>query len=539
MANQLKMATIDSIQTLHQRGWSIRRIARALGIHRDTVARHLRQANQAGAPTGSPPGPEVRASAEADAGKIGQAPTGSGGGAALEAHAGSGAAASTRVSRQPSLCQPLEAVIVAKWEQGLTAQRIYQDLVAEHGFTGKYPSVRRFVRRLGADQAQAFRRMECAPGEEAQVDFGTGAPILLPDGKRRRTHVFRIVLSHSRKGYSEAVYRQTTDTFLLCLENAFAYFGGVTRTVVLDNLKAAVLQPDWYDPELNPKLRAFAEHYGLAILPTRPATPRHKGKIESGIGYVKGNALRGHVFASLGEQNRHLLAWETTVADTRIHGTTRQQVGKLFAEVERAALLPLPVGRFPCFQEAARVVHRDGHVEVARAYYSVPPEYLGRNVWARWDGRLVRVFNERLEQIAVHVQHEPGRFSTHTEHIAAEKVSGVERGAAWLLGRVRRLGVHSTHWAEEVLACRGVEGVRVLQGLLSLAGRHPADAIERACEVATSYGSYRLRTVRTLIDRHGATQEQFAFIHEHPLIRPLTEYTQFVHTVFQKEVTHE
>ena len=534
MANQLKMATIDSIQTLHQRGWSMRRIARVLGIPRDTVARHLRQANQAGAPTGAPHRPGGPAGANSEGGKIGQAPTGSEARAAVEGDAPSEPAAPTGGPRQPSLCQPFQAVIVAKWESGLTAQRIYQDLVTEHGFTGKYPSVRRFVRRLGADQARAFRRLECAPGEEAQVDFGTGAPIVLPNGQRRRTHVFRIVLSHSRKGYSEAVYRQTTDTFLLCLENAFAYFGGVTRTVVLDNLKAAVLQPDWYDPELNPKLRAFADHYGLAILPTRPATPRHKGKIESGIGYVKGNALRGQVFASLEEQNQHLLAWEATVADTRIHGTTRQQVGKLFAEVERGALLPLPVGRFPCFHEAARTVHRDGHVEVARAYYSVPPEYLGRQVWARWDGRLVRLFNERLEQIAVHVQHEPGRFSTQAQHLVAEKISGVERGAAWLLGQVRRLGVQSTRWAEGVLAARGVEGVRVLQGLLSLAKRHPADAIERACQVAAGYGSYRLRTVRTLIDRDHPTQEQFPFMHEHPLIRPLAEYTQFVHNAFQK-----
>jgi transposase len=116
-------------------------------------------------------------------------------------------------------------------------------------------------------------------------------------------HVFRIVLSHSRKGYSEAVWRQTTDEFIRCLENAFHHFGGLPKAIVLDNLKAGVAQPDWYDPEPNPKLRSFADHYGLAILPTRPRTPRHKGKIESGIGYVKGNALKGLVFASLEEEN--------------------------------------------------------------------------------------------------------------------------------------------------------------------------------------------------------------------------------------------
>src|SRR5262249_58601900 len=121
-------------------------------------------------------------------------------------------------------------------------------------------------------------------------------PIVGPDGKRRRTHVFRIVLSHSRKGYSEAVYRQTTDALICCLENAFQHFGGLPKTVVIDNLKAGVETPDWYDPELNPKLRSFADYYGLAILPTRPRMARHKGKIESGIGYMKGKRLKGIVF---------------------------------------------------------------------------------------------------------------------------------------------------------------------------------------------------------------------------------------------------
>merc|ERR1712232_1438928 len=123
-----------------------------------------------------------------------------------------------------------------------------------------YYSVRRFVRTLRLSKPEAFRRIEVAPGFEAQVDFGTGAPIIGSDGKRKRTHVLRIVLSHSRKGYAEVVYRQTTDDFIRALENAFWEFGGVPKTVVIDNLKAAVKHPDWYDPELVPKLRAFERH---------------------------------------------------------------------------------------------------------------------------------------------------------------------------------------------------------------------------------------------------------------------------------------
>lgn len=203
---------------------------------------------------------------------------------------------------RPSDCVPWQAVILTKLEAGLSAQRIYQDLRSEHGFPGSYYSVRRFVRHLDARQELPFRRLECGPGEEAQVDFGTGAPILLPDGKRRRTHVFRIVLSHSRKAYSEAVYRQTTEGFLRCLENAFWHFGGVPQRLVLDNLRAAVSKADWYDPELNPKVRSFGQHYGVVCWPTRPYTPRHKGKVERGVDYVQENALKGRTFASLEEQ---------------------------------------------------------------------------------------------------------------------------------------------------------------------------------------------------------------------------------------------
>jgi transposase len=530
MANRLKMAKIDAIVQLHEQNWSNRRIATELGIHRDTVARVVRtierigqppakQATQDGAPLNQNRPPDQGAPLDQNRPPPPGAPP---------------ASAATVLST--SLCAPFRDLILAKLDQGLTAQRIFQDLVTGHHFPGKYHSVRRFVRRLGQTGALPFRRMESAPGEEAQVDFGSGAPILLPDGKRRRTHVFRIVLSHSRKGYSEAVYRQTTEEFLRCLENAFWSWGGVPKTLVLDNLKAGVEQPDWYDPELNPKLRSFAAHYNLAALPTKPRMPRHKGKTESGVGYVKGNALQGHVFHALEEQNVHLLTWETTVADVRIHGTTRQQVVKVFAEMERPALQPLPAERFPFFHEGRRSVHRDGHVEVERAYYSVPPEYLTRRVWVRWDSRLVRIFNDRFEQLAVHIKQQPGRFSTQTPHIAAAKISGVERGAAWLLSQVQKLGPHCVRWAEAMMAARGIEGVRVLQGLLSLGRQHPGETLEKACEIAVSYGAFRLRTIRALLKRQPPKQEHFEFIDEHPLIRSLSDYAQLVHAAVQKEI---
>jgi transposase len=528
MANRLKMALAESIQALYQRGWSQRRIARALNVDRETVAKHLRARHErskpATAPLGSP--------AEGDQSKPATAPLGSEG--RFDAPLAT-VDFPPSAPKQPSGCEPWRSTIEAKVKLGLSAQRIYQDLTTEHGFQGSYFSVRRFVRQLRVRRDLPVRRFESEPGEEAQVDFGTGAPLLGPDGKRRKTHVFRIVLSHSRKAYSEAVTRQTTDNFIRCIENAFYHFGGAPRHLVLDNLRAAVKKADWFEPELNPIVRSFAAHYGTVFLPARPYRPTYKGKVERGIGYVQDNALKGRTFDTLEGQNQFLLDWEHTVADTRLHGTTRHQVGKLFVEVERPALLALPAGRFPSFHEGRRTVHRDGHIEVDKAYYSIAPEYLAREVWVRWDAHMVRVFNDRMELIASYPKREPGRFSTDRRHIVSEKISGVERGAGWLLSRVRLIGPESVRWAEATISARGVEGVRVIQGLLSLTRRHGTAAIERACETAHGYGAFHLRTIRALIDRQAAHQEQFTFVENHPIIRQLSDYQQFVHDAFQKE----
>jgi transposase len=556
MSNLLKVAMIDLILSLHRQGHSQRRIARDLGVNRETVARYLKRAKvapkPANAPSGSsvpeaeskpanaPPGSTV---VEAES-KPANAPPGSVG---LDTATDRGipppcvqSGTGRRGRGRTSECEPWREIIQARCDLGLSAQRIYQDLTAEHNFTGTYYSIRRFVRRLVPAHELPFRRLECGPGDEAQVDFGKGAPIIGSDGKRRKSHLFRIVLSHSRKAYSEVVYRQTTDDFLRCLENAFRHFGGAPRRLILDNLRAAVTKADWFDPELNPKVRSFGEHYGVVFLPTRPYMPRHKGKVENSVGYAQDNALKGRTFPSIAEQNSFLSEWELTVADTRIHGTTRRQVGKHFVGVERQALAPLPLEPFPSFHEERRTVHRDGHIEVKRSYYAVPPEYLGREVWVRWDGRLVRIFNERMQQIALHVQQERGRFSSPPEYIAAEKISGVERGAAALLNRVAtRLGPKSAAWAEAMVQARGIEGTRVLLGLLNLASRHSISAIEQACEIARSYAAFHLRTIRALVERRGPKQEVLPFVSDHPMIRPLSEYGQFVHDAFQFRNTHQ
>jgi transposase len=507
MANRVKVAIAGSILTLRQQGWSYRRIAEALGVHRDTVARYVRLAG-----AGAKPATNLSTGSE-------------GGGGPKPANLSAGN------SGPKSLCEPFREVVLQKLDQGLSAQRIWQDLTAEHGFGGCYASVKRFVRRLGKVSPLPFRRMESPPGQEAQIDFGPGAPVMLPSGRRKRYPVLRVVLSYSRKGYSEALPRQSTEDFIRALENGFRALGGAPRILVIDNLRAAVQKADWYDPQLNPKVEAFCHHYGCVILPAKPYTPRHKGKVEAGVKYVWRNGLMGEVFGSIHRENAHLQHWEAHVADLRIHGTTKNQVRALF-EQERPALLPLPATAFPFFHEAKRSVNRDAHVEVDRAYYSVPPEYLGRTVWVRWDARMVRVFNGRMELIATHLKDQPGRFRTDPRHIASEKISGVERGAGYLLRRISLLGPQSYSWAQTMLDQRGIGGVRVLQGLLAMTGRHPADDLERACGLALSHSAFRLQALRDLIKD---PSRQLELIEHHPLIRPMDYYGRIIRVSFGKE----
>ena len=158
-------------------------------------------------------------------------------------------------------------------------------------------------------------------------------------------------------------------------------------------------------------------------------------------------------------------------------------------------------------------------------------------MWVRWDARLVRVFNERMEQITLHVRREPGQFSTHGAHIAPEKISGVERGARWLMNKVSLIGPSTTAWSEAMLTSRGIEGTRVLMGLLALTKKHSSEVLENACRTALSHGEFRLRALRALIARQPQlVQATLPFLDKHPLIRPLDDYARVVAAAAARKV---
>ena len=526
MANKLKVQEQEAIANLSRLGWGIRRIARELRLSRNTVRSYLRS-------LGPPSEAEVIAEEILKAAAL--SPPSPGNENDPLSTAGSATAqkqtdplSTPGNTGRKSLCADNAELILAKFEEGLTAQRIYQDLRVEISFTGSYQSVKRYVRRLRRTDPQLVQRIEVEPGEEVQVDFGTGPTLLQSDGKKRKTWIFRLVLSFSRKAYSQAVRHQDTETFLRCIEAAFREFGGSTLTINLDNLKAAVLKANWADPELNPKLIDFARHYRTTIMPCLPGVPEHKGKVENSVAYVKENALAGRKFSSLAEINLALAHWEKTVADLRIHGTTKRQVAQLFA-VEKPALQPLPASLFACFQEGPRTVHRDGHIEVEKAFYHVPPEYLRQDVWVRYDSREVRIFTKiadgSLRQIQVHRRLEPGKF-TNARGIGGGQGS-LQANLDYWVKRASELGPCCEGWARAVAQNRGIGGMRSLMGLVRLIDRHSFPAVNRACERALAKGTWRLRDVRALLEAK-EIQTQITFVEHHPLIRNLSEYGIFI-----------
>lgn len=509
MGNYLKMPDRQRIQALLELGWSYRRIEREIGVRRETIARYdpRRSPKPANLTAGSEEGVGAQGDGE-DQNRpnptAGSPPTGEPG--------------------PPSAAERFRAEIEAGMAKGLTAQRIWQDLVDEHGFAHGYESVKRFVRRQRQRRPEVADVLEHPPGKEGQVDYFEGPPTFDAScGRWRRPWVFRMTLCCSRHGYEEAMWGQHRLGFLRAHEHAFVSFGGVPEVIRHDNLKAAVVRACLYDPDVSELYAAFGRHWGFVPLPSRPRHPEENGVQERSGGYVKDNALKGRRFGSLEELNAHLQHWNRTIAQLRIHGTTRQQVIAHFLAVEKPALKPLPAERFSLFEVGTRTVHNDGHVEVAAAFYSVPHMLVGREVRVHWDQHLVRVYLDGAA-VAVHTRLPAGSWSTRPEHRPAHKPARQSAYEAGLLTRIERIGPRAAAWAREAVVERDVRAYRLLQGIVALTRRHPRERVDWACGVALERRCFRYRVLRRLVDEAEERASPPTLLQRHPLIRDLAEY---------------
>jgi transposase len=430
------------------------------------------------------------------------------------------------LNRSPSAsaCQPYLDFIELSLSKGRNAKAIYQDLVDDHGFRGRYQSVKRFVRQLRGTLGQlACPIIVTAPGEEAQVDYGSGPMVRdPPSGRYRRTRMFVLTLGYSRKAVHLLTFQSNTRIWAELHEQAFRRLGGATRTVVLDNLGEGVLQPDIYDPALNPLYRDTLTHYGAVALPCRVRHPDRKGKVERSVGHAKNTPLKGLRFETLVEAQAYLDRWEHNWADTRIHGTTKRQVAVMFSE-EKAVLVSLPFEPFRAYQFGDRRVNLDGCVEVEAAYYSTPPGWIGRQVKVQWDDRSVRVLHPRTGQLLrEHVRQQRGGYRIPAE----DRPAKTPRTTQQLLVRCARLGQHAGAVAGQMYSRDGVVSIRRIQGLLGLARKHGAALTDEGCAAALEVGlpANPYRFVRCWLER----RPQITLRQVDPIIRQLTLYRDFI-----------
>ena len=401
---------------------------------------------------------------------------------------------------------------------------IWQDLVDDHGFPGRYASVRRFVLKLrGQTPAEARVVITTPVGEEGQVDYGEGPMVRDRNtGKHRRTRLFVLTLGYSRKSVRLLVWRSSAQIWAELHERAFRRLGGTVRVIVLDNLREGVLTPDIYDPTLNPLYRDVLAHYGAVALPCRVADPDRKGKVEAGVGHAQKTPLRGLRFETLEEAQAYLDRWETRWADTRIHGTTKRQVAVMFAE-EQPALGALPLEPFRYYRYGERTVHLDGCVEVDAAYYGAPPGWIGQQVQVQWNDLHVRLIAPKTGQLLrEHLRAPRGWHRIHDD----DRPARTPPSTLTLLARATSAGPFISAVCTYIHQHEGAAGVRRILGVLSLAKRHGPAVVDDAAKAALDLGVPTYRFLRRYLERR--LPAPLTLRQVDPLIRQLTLYRDLV-----------
>lgn len=338
-----------------------------------------------------------------------------------------------------------------------SARILYQELKHERGFPGCYETVKLAVRPLRAEAALAGltqRRFETAPGEQAQCDWGQ---VTVPlGGVRTRVHVFVMTLGYSRCGFAMGFEGERMPDLLAAHEAAFAHFSGRCEQLLYDRMRTVVLGSDQDGsgkPRLNGTFAAFAAHWGFTVRLCQPYRAQTKGKVESGVKYLKRNFVPGRTFRDLEDFNAQLLSWQREIADQRVHGTTHERPIERFVQ-ETAHLVPTATQ--PSFLAAMireRVVAEDWLVSIDGNRYSVPCRLIGQTVQVarevdRWvirhRGQIVaeHALLEGRAQLAVHPEHGPGAASRNARQRYATPRQSMDAASGRHEVEVRDLAIY-------------------------------------------------------------------------------------------------
>ena len=415
---------------------------------------------------------------------------------------------------------------------GRNAVSIYQDLVERFAFEHKYNSVKRFCRTLRRKNPVQYDRLEFPPGEEAQVDYGLGALTLkLGTNTYRRPRLFVMTLKYSRRCFRKVVWTSGQVVWAKLHEEAFRYFGGTTRYVVLDNLKEGVIKPDLYEPELNPVYASVLAHYSVVADPARVADPDRKGSVENAIQHTQNTALKGRRFESIEEQNQWLMHWEEHWAAVRIHGRMKRQVQEMFEE-EKPFLQVLPLRSFSYFSQETRTVQDDGTIQIHDCYYAALPARLHTKV-------IVRIYDYEIEIIdpqtlTVLRRHPKGTRKGMVVMEEKDRIFNPSRQTCYLLAQAAAIGPITEKLCKRLFEGEGRQGHRRMQGIVALARKHCAVHIEQAARMAFDRGISSSRIIRKLVEdldkRTTPEKSSDELTQEHSLIRSPQDYALFFET---------
>ena len=484
-------------------GDSIRSIARSKGMDRNTVRKYLRYAEEKG----------FTASFEGDLDEMAYH-------VFREVHPENGEEAETKRNK---ILMPHRETI-RKWleTEKLTLTKVHIKL-SRKGVIVSYSALWRFAReQLGFGGNEITVRMaDTDPGEVAEVDFGRLGIIHDPvSGRNRVLRALVVTLCFSRHQYVYTTHTQDLKSLIGGIEEAWEFFQGVTRRLVIDNLKAAVVKADRYEPIFQRTFLEYSRHRGFIIDATDVGSPKEKPKVERQIPYVRENFFKGEEFLDREHAQREAIRWCMMTAGLRIHGTTRRRPRIVFEEEEKASLLPLSEERFDVPQwDPPHKVHPDHYIRVNYAGYSVPTEYIGKEVGVRVDSKLVRIyFKEKL--IKTHPVVPPGKRSTDYNDYPKEKTPYAMRSCEYYIRKARDLGKYCGRFAEKLLSGDFPwSKLRQAQKLIHLGEKYGRKRVEKACLRALHYSLFNVYRVEkiikegeSLLDENSPTQNTLGLL---------------------------
>jgi transposase len=388
---------------------------------------------------------------------------------------------------------------------GVTQATIHQRLRDEHGLTASVASLKRYVaanlpEEVRRDRVVVLRdETDTPPGGEAQLDYGHLGYWLDPtSGKRRRVWAFAMVLACSRHMFVRPTLVMDQAAFTQAHVEAFAFFGGVPRRLVPDNLRTGVDKPDLYDPKLNRAYAELAEHYGVLVDPARRGEPRDKARIERPMPYIRDSFWRGRQFTSLEQMQAAAADWCRDVAGRRsCRPLSGAAPAAVFAAVEAQALQPLPAKPFVLATWSTAKVGPDIHAKVGRTIYSVPWRFIGQRVDARETPLMVQIFHQG-QLIATHGRKPSGK-QTAFGHYPPEKIAFRMRTPTWCRRRGAEVGPACCQVIDGLLEINALFRLRAAQGVLGLADKHGATRLEAACAKAIAVGDPSYRTIKGIL----------------------------------------